>query len=184
MTVRTGNPDVQRACARLADTGPRGRALADLLAQRRTRIYISRAVVGGFTLNGLNAIWLQPLREGASDIEFDYWMTVLAHEACHIEQGFWVDSIVQEMRAYQTQCTVTAELNLPLGAVGVFADLHPEVPEQRVAARLAMLSLFAGQPAAIVYAALPLMQPVRLGAILPGLRELVAVICAALKART
>ena len=72
------------------------------------------------------------------------------------------------------------ELGVDLGALpAVFSDADPKSAEHQQAARAAMLTLFAGSPAALVYAALPLAQPMGWRAILPALRETLAVVRAA-----
>ena len=73
--------------------------VVNLLDERGTHVRSSNAVTGGFTLNFLNLILLQPPPANGAEAEFKRWVTILAHEACHIEQRFWVDSVEQEMGA-------------------------------------------------------------------------------------
>ncbi len=176
MSVKINHLALRHAFDALQNAGPRGRALAALLDARGTRVRISARVAGGFTLNFINAIFLQPLRENASEFEFRQWVTILAHEACHIEQRFWVDSVEQEIRAYQTQCRVAQELDIDLGTLrAAFAELDSASVQDQQTAQRALTSIFFGAPAAIVYAALPLAQPRGLRAFIPACRQIAAV---------
>src|SRR5581483_5233640 len=113
----------------LRAAGPRGRELANVLDQRGTRVYVSALVGGGFTLNFINTILLQPLRADASDDDFKIWVTLLGHEACHIEQGFWVDSVQQEIRSYIAQGIIGDELGINTGIIkDAFGALNPDSP--------------------------------------------------------
>ncbi|MBI4673957.1 MAG: hypothetical protein HY741_20110 [Chloroflexi bacterium] len=184
MPARIEEPKLRDALDVLRNAGLRGGELAALLDARATRVRISARVVGGFTLNFINTIFLQPLAHNADDFEFRRWVTLLAHEACHIEQRYWVDSVEQEIRAYQAQCRVADELGIDLGAFrDAFAKLNPDSAQDQQTGQTAMLSMFFGQPAAVVYASLPLSQPRGLRAILPGVREIIAVVRAGTQAR-
>jgi len=182
MPAKIRDPQLLEAHRALRGAGPRGRQLAEVLDERETRVRISTAIVGGFTLNFINTIFLQPPTPGASDWDRKYWITLLAHEACHVEQRYWVDSIQQEIRAYIAQGIVGDELGIELGFIKhAFTNLNPDSIEHQRVAQAAMLSLFAGQPAAIVYASLPLLQPTGLRALGPALDELAAVVRAGLR---
>lgn len=168
----------------MRNAGPRGRELAAFLDQRATRVRISPRVVGGFTLNFINAIFLQPLSPDAGDFQIQLWATLLAHEACHIEQGYWVDSVQQEIKAYQTQCCVADKLGIEPGPIrDAFAKLNADLLQDQQRAQAAMRSIFFGELSAIVYASLPLSQPRGLPAILPGMREIAAVVRAGTQPR-
>jgi hypothetical protein len=181
MPVKLQDPHLFEAYESLRKGGPRGRQLADVLDTRGTCVRVSPVIVGGFTLNFINTIILMPLRPNASDWDFKYWVTLLGHEACHVEQRFWVDSVQQEIRAYTTQGIVGDEIGIDLGYIKhAFSSLNPDSIEHQRIAQAAMLSLFAGQPAAIVYASLPLWQPLGMRAFTPALREVAAVIRAGL----
>lgn len=185
MPVHLNEPQLRNALEMMRNAGPRGRELGALLEQRATRVRLTPRVVGGFTLNFINTIFLQPLSQNASEWEFRQWVTVLAHEACHVEQRHWVDSVQQEIIAYQAQCSVARELGIDLVVLReAFAALNPESAQDQAAGRAAMLSLFANQPAAVVYASLPLAQPHGVRAIVPGVREIAAVLRAAGQTRT
>lgn len=180
MSVNLNHSDALDAYVALQNSGTRGCELANLLDQRGTHVRVTNKIVGGFALNFINTIFLQTLRADASEWEFKAWVTLLAHEACHIEQNFWADSIQQEIRAYKTQAAVGDELGIDLGYIKqAFADLNPENAEHQRLARAAMLNLFAGTPAGIVYASLPLIQPIGVRAILPALGEIATLVRAA-----
>ena len=90
----------------------------------------------------------------------------------------------QEIIAYQTQCRVAIELGIDLVLLReAFAALNPESAQDQQVGRAAMLSLFSGEPAAVVYASLPLSQPRGLRAIVPGAREILAVLRASRRTR-
>lgn len=165
----------------LRTSGPEGARLAAVLDTRRTRVWVTPRVSGGFTLNFLNTIFLQP-PTGATGADLRAWTTLLGHEAEHVDQRAWVDSIQQELRSYQAQARVARELGLDGGAIErAFEGLDPNSPDAQKLAQAAMLTLFAGSPAAIVYAALPLLQPRGLTTVSAALRQLAAVIRAGLK---
>lgn len=155
---------------RLKQSGPRGNELAAVLEQHNTTIRIARWVSGGFTLNFINTIFLGPNQPP------DYLVTLLAHEACHVEQRFLVDSVQQELVSYQSQCAVAAEIGIDLGRINDFVQLNPAAGADLDAARRLLADLFAGQPAAILYASMPLLQPVGLAAGLAAVREVAALV--------
>ncbi|MCC7165197.1 MAG: hypothetical protein IT331_22045 [Anaerolineae bacterium] len=182
MTANIKHTGAQRALNVLRNCGPRGRALADELDRRGTRVWVTPKIYGGFTLNFVNTIFIYPLPANAGDTEFKYWVTLLGHEACHVEQRYWVDSVEQEIHAYTAQSHVADELGVDLSYIkDRFAHLDPSKPEDLKAAYEALLSLFGTTPAGIVYASLPLLQPVQLHAVLPAARQLAAVVRAGLK---
>lgn len=180
MNAKIDDANALRAYEALRTGGARSRELAAVLDGRKTRVRVTNKIVGGFTLNFINTIFLQPLRDNASEWEYKYWVTLLAHEACHVEQRYWIDSVAQEIRAYTAQAHVGDELGIDLDHLKrAFAHLNPESPEHQQLAYAALLTLFAGQPAALVYASLPLWQPIGIRAIMPGLRQIAGVIRAA-----
>ncbi|HZQ07321.1 MAG TPA: hypothetical protein VFD70_12145 [Anaerolineae bacterium] len=184
MPVDLTTPQLVQAYIQLRDSGPRGRELAAVLDERGTHVRVSPLIVGGFTLNFINTIILQPLKPNASEWEWKYYVTLLGHEACHVEQRFWIDSVQQEIRAYTSQGIVGDDIGIDLGFIKhSFSNLNPDSPEHVRLAQAALLSLFVGQPAAIVYASLPLLQPRGLQNIGPALREIAAVIRAGLRPR-
>lgn len=185
MPAHFTTPQLLEAYITLREAGSRGLQLANVLDRRGTTVRVAAAVSGGFTLNFINTILLQPLRADASDFDFKIWVTLLGHEACHIEQGFWVDSVQQEIRSYIAQGMIGDELGIDTGFIkDAFGKLNPDSPDAVRLAQAAMLTLFAGQPAALVYASLPLLQPRGLGAFVSALRQLAAVVRAGSKPRT
>lgn len=182
MTAKIKHTGAQRALNVLRNCGPRGHALADELDRRGTRVWVTPKIYGGFTLNFVNTIFIYPLPANAGDTEFKYWVTLLGHEACHVEQRYWVDSVEQEINAYTAQAHVADELGVDLAYIkDRFAHLDPKSAEDQKAAYAALLTLFGATPAGVVYASLPLWQPVRLHAVLPAARQLAAVIRAGMK---
>lgn len=182
MPARLNHPKLIELYNSLRSSGPRGRELADVLDRYNTRVRFASLISGGFTLNFINTIFLQPLRPDASDWEYKYHVTLLGHEACHVEQRFWVDSVEQEIRAYASQVRVAIELGFDLGVIRqAFEHLDPASLQDRIAAQAAMLALFAGTPAAMVYAALPLVQPIGLRAAGPAIDQIIAVARAGLR---
>jgi hypothetical protein len=179
VSVRIRDANARQAFQMLESCGPRGRKLAAEMERRGTRVWVTPRIQGGLTLNFINSIFIMPLPANATERTWNTWVSLLAHEACHIEQRFWVDSVEQEMIAYRTQVQVGDELGVDLSGWNVFATLNPKDPQDQLCARAALLTLFANTPAAMVYASLPLAQPRRLRAIMPGARELAAVLRAA-----
>lgn len=178
-TFHDGN--VQRAYEALKTSGPRGRELARILAERRTRVVVSHRIAGGLTINFLNTIFLEAPRADATEIDFKAWVSLLAHEAAHIEQGFWLDSVQQEMRAYASQAQVAHELGINLGELReTFGTLDGNDPEHQKIAHAALQRLFARTPAAILYAALPPGQPIGVSAVGAVVRQMIALARAAM----
>lgn len=177
MNARIDDLNAIKAYESLRAGGARSRELADVLDYHKTRVYVTPRILGGLTLNFINTIFMMPLRADASDCEYKQWVALLAHEACHVEQRFWVDSVEQEIRAYTAQALVGDELGIDLGHIKrAFFDLNPARAQDLVRARAALITLFAGTPAGIVYASLPLFQPTGVRALLPALRESFAVL--------
>lgn len=182
MSPHIHDANAQRAYLTLQTSGPRGRELAAILALRRTRVYVTDQITGGLTLNFLNTIFLQPLRRDANERDYKLWVCLLAHEASHIEQNFWVDSVHQEMRAYASQIQVAHELGIDLEAIHrAFGHLNAELSEHREIARANLNRLFGQTSAGIVYASLPVAQPTGAHAIFPALRQMAALVRAAFK---
>lgn len=177
MTANIKDTGAQRALGALRNCGPRGQTLADELDRRGTRVWVTPKIYGGFTLNFINTIFIYPLPGNATESDFKYWVTLLGHEACHVEQRYWVDSVEQEISAYTAQAHVADELGIDLNYIkDRFAHLNPKSPDDQKTAYAALLTLFGNTPAGTVYASLPLWQPVRLQAVGPAMRQLAAVI--------
>lgn len=180
MNAHISDPNAVRAYETLRDSGPRGRELADVLDKYGTHVRVQPGLYGGFTLNVINTLFVMPLKADATDWDYKAWVSLLGHEACHVEQRYWVDSVAQEIRSYATQFLVANELGINMSYLDPFVHLNPESRDHQRLAQAALMGLFAATPAGIVYASLPLFQPVGAGAILPALAEFVAVIRAAL----
>lgn len=181
MPISVNRPELVQAHEALRAAGPRGKELAEVLDERGTRVRVVSWLYGGFTLNFLNTIFVMPLKPDASDWEYKAWVSLLGHEACHVQQRHWVDSIQQEIIAYTTQVIVGDELGINLQSFrDAFANLNPASPQHQRLAQAAMLGLFAGTPAGVIYASLPLWQPNGWGAIVPGVKEGAAALRAAL----
>ncbi len=168
MPAKLTDPQLAQTYAKLQQCDPRGRTLTDVLDKYATSVRFAGWVSGGFTLNLINTIFLDPRQP------MDYLVTLLAHEACHVEQQFIVDSVQQELVSYQAQCEVAKELGVDLGQMNDFVTLNPTESADLDAARQLLVNLFAGQPAAILYASMPLFQPTGLAAGLAAARELAA----------
>lgn len=157
--------------------GAEGRDLIAALSRRRTIVAFA-PIQGGFTLNALNVLLIESkLKPGAlSDVAL-----VLAHEACHVAQGFWTDSIAQELAAYQVEGRLAGRL----------AETAPDFARETGTGRWALrwaepdsqsLSLDDAQrllsripgPAGRLYACLPREQPRGLAAVRPALRQIAA----------
>jgi hypothetical protein len=77
-------------------------------SHRKLVRYKSAKFVGnaGFTLNAIRTVFIGPIREKNLP-------EIIAHEACHVAQGYWSDSIKQEIKAYITGVKVNYEINNP-----------------------------------------------------------------------
>lgn len=180
MPISVNRPELKQAHESLRAAGPRGKELADLLDERGTRVWVVSWLYGGFTLNFLNSIFVMPLRPNADDWDYKAWVSLLGHEASHVQQRYWIDSIQQEIIAYRTQVVVGDELGINLQSYrDAFANLDPNSRQHQRLAQAALLGLFAGTPAGIVYASLPLWQPRGLDAVAPGFKEGFAAVRAA-----
>lgn len=184
-TARIKDTTALRALEALRNSGPRGKKLAEEMETRRTRVWVTPKIYGGFTLNFINTIFIYPLPATANETEFKYWVTLLGHEACHVEQRYWVDSVEQEINSYTAQACVADELKVDLSYIkDRFAHLNPKSTQDQQTAYQALQTLFGTTPAGTVYASLPLWQPVRLQAFRPALRQLAAVIRAGIKPKS
>lgn len=180
MPISVNRPELNQAYEALRTSGPTGKELAGVLDERGTRVWVVSWLYGGFTLNFLNTIFIMPLRPNATDWDYKAWVSLLGHEACHVQQRHWVDSIQQEIIAYTAQVIVGDELGINLQSYrDAFANLNPASPQHQRLAQAAMLGLFAGTPAGVVYAALPLFQPNGWAAVVPALHEGAAALRAA-----
>jgi hypothetical protein len=101
------DPRLQRAYWLAASTRV-GRLCHEASRDKRVGYKVSNIVSqAGFTVNALRTVFiaqdLMPLNE-------DSLVELLAHEASHAEQGFWSDSLEQEVKAFRTGAQVKEEL--------------------------------------------------------------------------
>jgi hypothetical protein len=184
MNANITDANARKAYETLRASGPRGRELADVLGQRGTRVRVQPGLYGGFTLNIINTIFIMPLKPDTTDWDYNSWVTLLGHEACHVEQRYWVDSVQQEIRAYATQAVVAEELTIRIPYLDAFTHLNADSPNHQRLAQAALMGLFAATPAGLLYGALPLIQPTGLSACVPALHQFTALLRAALSKRS
>ena len=158
MAVKMDAPILKDAHARIAQLQI-GAALAKQVDDRATNVGFSTLISGGFTLNVINSIFVDPHLNDRNS--FDWLTCILAHEYCHVQQGFWVDSIEQELIAYQMQLHVANEIGLAVGDdFKRFATLDPKNKSDLEQARVFILDLAKfSAPTQTIYASLPLFQP-------------------------
>lgn len=92
--------------------------------------FLSKA---GFTVNAINTVFI------ASDVNFKAVCNLaglVAHEASHIEQRWWSDSLMQEVKAYKSGARVLKELKergeARCGDEGNWIDLDEEEAKDEV----------------------------------------------------
>lgn len=163
---------VRAAVERLRGAGDEGALLAQVLDAKKTRIAFSPLVAGGLTLNPLNAIFLQKSMEDYQGADFDVLVALLAHEARHIQQGYWVDSIAQELCSYQTQLRIGQKLGLDFGPDFEQLLQLKDSPVDLPKAQQLIVDLFPGSPAQILYEALDQEQPFGLTAVGSAFKQL------------
>jgi len=136
---------------------------ADLVAtveRKNTHVTFSTLVSGGFTLNVINSVLVDPhLQDQAS---FDWLVCILAHEYCHVQQGYWVDSVEQELLCYQLQARVCHEMGLDAAKplYDRFLPLDPKNANDLDTALGFILELAGGSlPTQTIYQSLPKFQP-------------------------
>jgi hypothetical protein len=170
---------LRAALAVLRDLNEEGAELVRVVEKKRTRLAFSALVAGGISLNVLNAILIEKRFDNSTGSELQILIALVAHEARHAQQGYWVDSIQQELRSYQTQVRVAEKLGLQ-----VFAPLEPllrlgESPADLSAAQDLITNLFPNTPAQTLYRALPNAQPTGFATFPAALRQLRALARAA-----
>jgi hypothetical protein len=99
------DPRLQRAYLLAAST-KEGRPGHEKSRDKRVSYKVSNIVSqAGFTVNALRMVFI------AQDLmPLDKNSNLVAHEASHVEQGFWSDSLEQEVEAYRTAAEVMKEL--------------------------------------------------------------------------
>lgn len=188
MPPKISDPKVLQLYNAMQNSGARGGELAQVLDRKSTNVKFISWLVGGFTLNLINTIFLQPLSPSYDDATFKYEVTLLAHEACHVQQGFIVDSLEQEARAYLAQAQVADELGLKNDFIerlrAAFANVNLQAADELDEGRRALVALLGNQPATMLYKVLPVFQPTGLRAIGPAIREVTTLIGTTLQKRT
>lgn len=160
MTAKISSARLRDAHNRIAQLDALGATLAATLDAKGTRVIFSARISGGFTLNVFNTIVMDPhLQDPAS---FDFLVCTLAHEYSHVQQGHLVDSVQQELIAYQVEAKIADTLQFAAGkqAFGKFLALDPTSARDLDTALAFILDLAGGSPATrTIYASLPKFQP-------------------------
>jgi hypothetical protein len=160
MATKISSPVLQNAQSRIAQLGTLGADLTTAINQRGTRVIFSSLISGGFTLNVINTIFVDPHLQDPNS--FDLLVCTLAHECSHVQQGYWVDSVQQELVAYQTEARMADTLNYDYGKqlFGKFLALDPTNPQNLDTALQYILDLAGGSvPTQTIYKSLPKFQP-------------------------
>ena len=160
MPAKISSSVLKQAHSRIAQLGTPGAELTATIEKRGTRIVFSSIISGGFTLNAVNTILVDPhLQEPAN---FDLLICTLAHECSHVQQGHLVDSIQQELIAYRAEAMTAAALNYTYGKelFGKFLDLDPKNLQHLDIALTYILDLArSSPPTQTIYKSLPKTQP-------------------------
>ena len=164
MPANISSPVLQNAKNRIAQLGDLGAGLIAAVDKKNTRISFSTLISGGFTLNVINTIFVDPHMETREN--FDILTCILAHECSHIQQGHLVDSVEQETLAYQVQAKICELMNFDFGKqyYGKFLALDP-AKESDLDTALKYIIEFAGGslPTQTIYKSLPKFQPKGIG---------------------
>jgi len=164
MPANISSPVLQNAKDRIAQLGDLGAGLATAVDKKNTRIGFSTLVSGGFTLNVVNTIFVDPHMETPEN--FDLLTCILAHECSHVQQGFLIDSIEQETIAYKVQAKICDLMNFDFGKqyYGKFLALD-HTKEADLNTALQFILEFAGGslPTQTIYKSLPKFQPTGAG---------------------
>ncbi|MBI5301363.1 MAG: hypothetical protein HY868_04430 [Chloroflexi bacterium] len=162
MAAKITSPILQDATARVGQLA----ISADLVAEvhrRKTRVAFSSLVSGGFTLNIINTVFVDPHLDNPAS--FDWLVCILAHEFCHVQQKYWVDSVEQELKCYQVQARVCQEIKLDAAKplYDRFLPLDPKNANDLDTALQYIIELAGGSvPTQTIYKSLPKSQPTRL----------------------
>ena len=110
---------------------------------------VSYRVVGflnrsGFTVNALRIVFIAQDLLSPSDKET--LIEIIAHEASHIEQGWWSDSVKQEVEAYRRGATVMQELKqagkVSTGGDDAWLAADDEIAEMKLREKKALAPLY------------------------------------------
>ncbi len=160
MAAKISSPALREARHRIAQLGTLGADLVAAIDRRGTRVIFSSLISGGFTLNVINTIFMDPHLQDPQ--QADLLACTLAHECSHVQQGYLVDSVQQELIAYQTGAKIADALNYAYGKqlFAPFLALDPTREQDLETARQHILALAGGSvPTRTIYSSLPLFQP-------------------------
>lgn len=173
MPAKISSPILQAAFARIAQLSM-GADLVTAANRHNTHIAFSSLISGGFTLNVIRTVLIDPRLQDSTG--FDWLVCILAHELCHVQQEFWIDSVEQELLCYQLQARVCHELGLDAAKAlyDRFLPLDPHDPHDLETALQFILELAGDSlPTQTIYSSLPKSQPTRFTQkIATGLKEL------------
>lgn len=164
MPANISSPVLQNALDRIAQLGAVGAGVTQSVNDKKTRIIFSTLISGGFTLNIINTIFVDPHLESPDN--FDLLTCILAHECSHVQQGYWVDSVEQETIAYQVQAKICELMNFDFGKqyYGKFLTLNPTQEPDLNTALNYILEFASGSLATqTLYKSLPKFQPTGTG---------------------
>ena len=164
MPANISSPVLRNALDRIAQLGDLGASVAKSANDKKARIIFSTLISGGFTLNVINTIFVDPHLESPDN--FDWLTCILAHECSHVQQGYLVDSVEQETVAYQVQAKICELMNFDPGKqyYGKFLALD-HAKEANLDTALQYILEFAGGsvPTQTIYKSLPKFQPTGAG---------------------
>lgn len=159
MPAKFNSPILHDATRRIAQLAL-GADLVATVERKATNIQFSTLISGGFTLNVINSVFVDPhLQDPAS---FDWLVCILAHEYRHVQQGYWVDSVEQELLCYQLQARVCDEIGLAAAKplYDRFLPLDPKNESDLDTALQYILELAGSSvPTQTIYKSLPKFQP-------------------------
>lgn len=175
MPAKISSPTLQAAFERIAQLSL-GAELVAAANRDHTRIAFSSLISGGFTLNVIHTVLIDPrLQDPAAR---DWLVCILAHELCHVQQRFWIDSVEQELLCYQLQARVCHEIGLEAAKplYDRFLPLDPKNVNDLNTALKFILELAGGSlPTQTIYSSLPKSQPTRFAhRFFAGIKELTA----------
>lgn len=137
-----------QAAYRLAASTESGRSDHEASRDRRAGYKVSNIVSrAGFTVNALRTVFIA--RDLMTSSPKETIVEILAHEASHVEQGFWSDSLEQEVQAFVRAAEVMEELKenrkVKRGDEGGWLP-PPRTKEEQKAAENKVLSMQSNAP--------------------------------------
>lgn len=160
MPAKISAGSLQIAQSLIAQLGTFGNELCQAIDQRNTRVIYSNLISGGFTLNVINTIFIDPHLQ--DPFYADFLVCTLAHECCHVQQGYLVDSVQQELIAYQCEAKIAEAIGYDYGKqlFGKFLALDPKNAKDLDTALSYIIDLAGGSvPTQTIYKSLPRFQP-------------------------